>query len=302
MIASPWPGLAEQPAKDAQPAAGLAAGRPRVALLGMPSEEGARLAEFLNRVGLDCVAVAATPAGPATGSPAGPRADPPDLAVVRIERPDDAAFRHIARLRQQGGVPVVILHGDRSSRARRAALRAGAEDCLQYPFSPSELALRLRAIHRRLALRAASPGSAAPAPGRPERIQLGPLVIHRPFRMARVGPKPLALTRREFELLWLLASHPGRVFTREELLLRLWGDEEAASQECVTVLVSRLRRKLRAVERSGGVRIRALWGVGYRLEPAPPSGASPAGAPVPARLRSDRDRMDGANGGRVSWR
>ncbi len=293
MTASPWSGLAEQPESDAQSGAGLPPGRPRVALLGMPSDEGARLAEFLNRVGLDCVAVAHGPTDAPTGSSADLRPAWPGLAVLRIDRPDPAAFRHIARLRQQGGVPVVILHGDRSSRARRAALRAGAEDCLQYPFSPSELALRLRAIHRRLTLKAARPESIARPPGRPERIQLGPLVIHRPFRMARVGPKPLALTRREFELLWLLASHPGRVFTREELLLRLWGDEEAASQECVTVLVSRLRRKLGAAGRGTAVRIRALWGVGYRLEPAPPSGASPTGAPVPACLRSDRGRIDG---------
>lgn len=74
---------------------------------------------------------------------------------------------------------------------------------------------------------------------------------------------------RTADLAVVCMERPGRVFSREELLLGLWGDEEAASQECVTVLVSRLRRKLRAAGRDGGLRIRALWGVGYRLELTP---------------------------------
>lgn len=251
---------------------------PKVALVGFETADAARVAAFLARLGFEARSVPARPARPEAvrlGVEDRVReARDFDLAVVRLDDPEREAPRWLQAFRQQAALPVVVVCPGGGPEARLAALRAGAEDCLDAAWCLSELALRLRAIYRRLGPRTRCAG----VPGEPaapsEELRLGPLVIHRPFRQARLDGQILPLTNREFELLWLLASHPGRVFSREELLQRLWSDPESGSEDCVTVLVSRLRRKLRDGARFG-LRIRALWGVGYRLEG--PRAEAPAG-------------------------
>ncbi|MEW6045683.1 MAG: response regulator transcription factor [Bacillota bacterium] len=265
------------PAASGSLAGLLAAGEaPRVLLLGPEPEEAARLVSFLRRVGFEAEAtglpvIAEEDGCPDTRAVQG-LASRFDLAVVWLSEPDVQAREWVPVLRGLLRLPVVVASSDNRYESRVAALRAGAEDYVCRPLSPSEVALRLRAIYRRVGSRrvAQGPGGRsgqAAAHG----LTVGPLSLERETRRAAVGGRSLDLTCREFNLLWLLASNPGRVFSRDELMLKLWGDEEAASQECVTVLVSRLRRKLRRAGAPPRLRIRALWGVGYRLE-----GPSPA--------------------------
>lgn len=256
-------------------ATSLATEAPRVALLRFGAEEAARLASFLGRLGFEVQGLP-SPRGDGDGAAAAAdgeltelerRARCFDLAVLRLDDPERQAPGWVWLLRERLGLPVVVVSPEDGYEARLGALRAGAEDYVCAPFSLSELAMRLRAIYRRLGPRLPAAGGSDPDDGQgPGELRLGPLTVNRRFRQAAVGGRALELTGREFELLWLLASHPGRVFSREELLERLWGDEEAASEECVTVLVSRLRRKLREAGAGSAIRIRALWGVGYRLE------------------------------------
>ncbi|WP_324717638.1 response regulator transcription factor [Carboxydochorda subterranea] len=255
---------------------------PRVLLLGFRLEEASEFVPLLSRLGFRIEIGAEGRLDVARGVPGvrdipGARAErmgfdvcpaEADLALVYLEQPESQAPPLIDWLSRRWGMPVVVLSDDARCSARIATLRAGAEDYVCRPFSASELALRLRAIYRRTGPRRA--GCPQGAPGRPGTgpgtARVGDLVLDRTSRLAFLGGREIPLTGREFDLLWLLASHPGRVFSREELLLRLWGDEEAASEESVTVLISRLRAKLRMAGSCCTLRIRALWGVGYRLE------------------------------------
>lgn len=261
-------------AAGASPGAAAFAGPPRVVLIGFGAEEAAKVTAFLGRLGFE---VQSLPSYRSGGHDVGfdveqieRTASWFDLAVLRLDDPETEAPGWVFVLRERIGLPVVVVSSDNGYEARLRALRAGADDYVCCPFSLSELAMRLRAIYRRLGPRAPLAIDRGRSGGEASaELRLGPLAMNRRYRHAALGGTPLQLTSREFELLWLLASHPGRVFSREEILERLWGDEEAASEECVTVLVSRLRRKLKHAGAGTGVRIRALWGVGYRLESSP---------------------------------
>ena len=116
-----------------------------------------------------------------------------------------------------------------------------------------------------------------PTQGRPNRRQpatqegagrmtVGPLLIDRPHREVTVHNRPVHLTPREFDLLWVLASHPGRVYRREELLHLVWGTETFVAVRTVDVHMAKLRHKLRTDDEQPDI-AETIWGVGYRLRP-----------------------------------
>jgi DNA-binding response OmpR family regulator len=142
---------------------------------------------------------------------------------------------------------------------RVLGLELGADDYVTKPFSPRELVLRVAAVLRR----------AAPADARDdgEHAPLvdGDLSIDRDGRRASLGGAELALTTREFDLLAFLVAHPGRAFTRAELLAKVWG-WDFGDQSTVTVHVRRLREKIEP-DPTRPKRIATIWGTGYRYDP-----------------------------------
>jgi DNA-binding response OmpR family regulator len=137
---------------------------------------------------------------------------------------------------------------------RIVGLELGADDYVTKPFSPRELAVRVRTVLRRTA-HASLPE---------ERLDLGRLVIDARTREVTVDGERLRLTAKEFDLLFFLASHPRQVFSRDQLMDRVWGYAAALDTGTVTVHVQRLRSKIELDPRSPR-HLETVWGVGYRF-------------------------------------
>jgi DNA-binding response OmpR family regulator len=144
---------------------------------------------------------------------------------------------------------------------RIAGLEVGADDYVVKPFSPKELALRVRSVLRR--------GEQREAPDTAAVVVDGDLRLDTLARTVSLGGTDVALTTREFDLLAFLLAHPGRALRREDLMREVWG-WEFGDQSTVTVHVRRLREKVEA-DPAGPTRLVTVWGVGYRWDPAPDS-------------------------------
>jgi len=173
-----------------------------------------------------------------------------DVAVLDVMMPGPNGLSLCRTLRQGGDytVPVILLTALSEEDDRIAGLEAGADDYLTKPFSPRELALRVRSVLRR-----------APAPPStvPLEITLGDLSVSTAARAVTIGGQPVGLTNREFDLLLFFITHTDTVFSREELLKKVW-NWDFGDLSTVTVHVKRLRSKLG--ERH---RVQTVWGRGY---------------------------------------
>jgi DNA-binding response OmpR family regulator len=157
------------------------------------------------------------------------------------------------RLRERlPGLPVVMLTALGEEADRVAGLETGADDYLTKPFSPRELVLRVRSVLRR----SAPPAGAV--------LRDGDLTVDTGRRIAELAGQSLPLTVREFDLLEFLLRHPGRAWSRAQLLERVWG-WQFGDQSTVTVHVRRLREKIEA-DPAAPRRLLTAWGVGYRYE------------------------------------
>jgi DNA-binding response OmpR family regulator len=183
----------------------------------------------------------------------------PDLVVLDLMLPGVGGIEVMQRLHERPGArtAVILLTARGEESDRLAGLRHGADDYVVKPFSPAELVARVDAVLRR-----ASP-DASPAP---EPIVHGPLRVDRASRSVVLEGEELALTQREFDLLAHLAAHPGRVFSRDQLMEAVWEFPFYTDTSTVTVHVRRLRAKL-GDDPSEPRFIETVWGVGYRLRP-----------------------------------
>jgi DNA-binding response OmpR family regulator len=185
----------------------------------------------------------------------------PDLVILDWMLPDLDGLAVCRRLRQDHLMPIIMLTARTEEVDRVLGLEVGADDYLGKPFSMQELLARARAALRRVALESQRGGRglvAAPAP-----VSHGPLRIDPTSHVATLDGVPLSLTPKEYELLMLFASHPGRAFSRDFLLERLWTDDYDGLGRTVDTHVRRLRKKLGGL----GERIVTVWGVGYRFVP-----------------------------------
>jgi DNA-binding response OmpR family regulator len=173
------------------------------------------------------------------------------------------------------GLPVVVCTGRSSVAQRVRGLRMGADDWVTKPCHPEEVIARVEAVVRRR--------RAADAPWATEPVVAGEVSIRADQYQAYVGERSVDLTRREFELIQLLAAAEGRVLEREEIYQRVWGYAMARGDRSVDVFVRKLRQKLEKASPDWRY-IHTHFGVGYRFaaEPANPESA-PAPAPAPAK-------------------
>ena len=180
----------------------------------------------------------------------------PDLVVLDVMLPGADGLSVLRRLRAVSAVPVIMLTARTDELDRVLGLELGADDYVVKPFSPRELAIRVRNMLRRAAAPAQPDGS----------LDFGALRIDPAAREAVVDGRAIALTPKEFDLLHFMAQSPRQVFSRRQLLAQVWDSApEFQDPATVTVHIGRLRQKLE-VDPEHPRWILTAWGVGYRFE------------------------------------
>jgi DNA-binding response OmpR family regulator len=180
----------------------------------------------------------------------------PDLVLLDLMLPDGSGFDVCRELRRDSRVPIIMVTARGEEADRIVGLELGADDYVTKPFSAREVVARMRAVLRR-----SEPEEREPADGA---IVVGDLRIDPARRVAEVGGSALELSRKEFDLLRLLASEAGRVVTREQLLRDVWDTTWLGSTKTLDVHVSALRRKL-GDDPAAPRRLHTVRGVGFRL-------------------------------------
>lgn len=185
---------------------------------------------------------------------------PADLVILDWMLPGLDGLEVCRRIRARSITPILMLTARAEELDRVLGLEVGADDYLTKPFSMRELQARTRALLRRVDfMRQQSDGRTGA--GARRILEVGDLRVDVEGHTARLGDEPIDLTPKEFDLLRLLAEQPGRAYSREYLLQRIWGDEYVGFDRTVDTHVVRLRKKLGAM----GSRIATVWGVGYKL-------------------------------------
>lgn len=179
-----------------------------------------------------------------------------DLVVLDVMLPGIDGLELCRWIRMRSALPVILLTARGEEADRIVGLDLGADDYVTKPFSPRELAARVRTVLRR----------AAPTESASARFAFGDVEIDTGTREVRKAGRELRMTAKEFDLLSFLAGNPRRVFGRDQLMSRVWGYEAALDTGTVTVHVRRLREKIET-NPSEPLHLQTIWGVGYRLVP-----------------------------------
>ena len=182
----------------------------------------------------------------------------PDLIILDLMLPGLDGWEVCRQIRASSQVPIIMLTARTEEVDRIVGLELGADDYVVKPFSPRELVARVKAVLRRGAL----------AGEEAETLTFPGLRVDRVRHLVEVEGEEVHLTPTEFRLLWCLASHPGRVFSRAELLDRIWGYDSESDARTVDVHIKRLRQKTKASE-SRPFTISTVWGMGYKFETRP---------------------------------
>jgi two-component system response regulator ResD len=214
------------------------------------------VARYLERAGYET-----RTAGDGPSAVAAALARRPDLIVLDIMLPGFDGLEVMRRTHESldGSVPVILLTAKGEESDRVVGLRRGADDYMVKPFSPAELVARVDAVLRRS--RAGEDVA--------ELLRFGELEIDPAARAVRVGGREVELTQREFDLLHFLARHPGQVFSRDQLMDRVWQFSFYTDTTTVTVHIRRLRSKIEP-QPSKPEWFETVWGVGYRFRPPEP--------------------------------
>lgn len=186
----------------------------------------------------------------------------PSLIVLDLNLPKVQGLEILRRLRQPPTpyVPVIILTDQNQEQDRLKGLELGADDYVSKPFSTAELVSRVKAVLRRL-----QTGSRqTPQEERP--LRFGDLSIDPNTRIVQLDQRTINLTATEFELLYFLARHPNNVFSREQLLEKVRGYDQAGGADTIYVHMRRLRRKLEP-DPSQPIWLQTVWGTGYKFAP-----------------------------------
>nr|WP_088328181.1 response regulator transcription factor [Bacillus cereus] len=174
-----------------------------------------------------------------------------DFVVLDIMMPEMDGLSVCKEIRKASDVPIIFLTAKGEEWNRVNGLRMGADDYIVKPFSPGELIARMEAVLRRYTKQEQQ-----------EEIQFGPILINEKSRKIEADGEPISLTVKEFDLLYFLCQHTGQVFSREQLLEKVWGYDYAGSTRTVDTHVKTMRLKLG----ESGNYIQTVWGVGYKFE------------------------------------
>jgi DNA-binding response OmpR family regulator len=179
-----------------------------------------------------------------------------DLVVLDLMLPDGSGFELIGKWRKTKKIPIIVLSSRDGESDRIAALETGADDYVTKPFSPREVVARVRAVLRRSQAELDS------------QLAATPLSLDAATRRALANGSSLELTRVEFDVLACLLETPGRVYSRVELIARVWGDGFAITDRTIDSHVKALRKKVAEAGAEPGL-IETVRGVGYRVTDAP---------------------------------
>lgn len=182
----------------------------------------------------------------------------PALVILDLMLPGTDGWTITRKIRERSDMPIIMLTARREEVDRIAGLELGADDYVVKPFSPQELVSRVRAVLRRSGRREDAQAEQV--------IEYEDLRIDPVSRYVTVRGSQVVLTLKEFDLLFLLARHPRQVFTRNQLLERVWGESNYIDPGTVTVHIRRLREKIE--DHPADPRyLQTVWGIGYRFEP-----------------------------------
>ena len=180
----------------------------------------------------------------------------PLLLLLDVMMPKKDGFEVCKEIRRSSNVPIILITAKGDDGDRIMGLDIGADDYIVKPFSPGEVMARIRAVLRRLDISEEQKKDIVRHPG---------LEINISDYKVTLNGQPLSLTKKETEIFWLLASNPGKVFTRDNLLTSVWGDDYFGDTRTVDTHIKRLRSKLVTNEPINWD-IKTIWGVGYKFE------------------------------------
>ena len=180
----------------------------------------------------------------------------PSLVILDVMLPGIDGLELCRWIRSRSQTPIILLTARGEETDRVVGLELGADDYVTKPFSPRELAARVRTVLRR----------SSPQPLREEHLSFDGLEIDSRTREVLKAGSPVVMTAKEFDLLWFLARHARQVFSRDQLMDGVWGYEAAVDTGTVTVHVRRLREKIED-DPAHPQRLQTVWGVGYRFVP-----------------------------------
>ena len=184
------------------------------------------------------------------------QSDPPDLIVLDLMLPGIDGLTITQHLRQDRQIPIIMLTAKGEASDRIRGLDLGADDYITKPFSPQEVVSRVRAVLRRIS------GASLLQASQP--IKFRRLHIDPGGRTLEVEGQPVNLAAKEFDLLFYFAQNPAQVFSRDQLLAQVWGDELYTDPSTVTVHIRRLREKIE-INPGEPLHLQTVWGVGYKF-------------------------------------
>lgn len=180
----------------------------------------------------------------------------PVLILLDVMMPGKDGFEVCKEIRQTSNVPIIMITAKGEDADRIMGLDIGADDYIVKPFSPGEVMARIRAVLRRIDTSDDTKKDIVQHPG---------LMVNLSDYEARIFDKEISLTKKEIEILWLLASNPGKVFSRDNLLNSVWGYDYFGDARTVDTHIKRLRAKI-DISDDFLWDIKTIWGVGYKFE------------------------------------
>jgi len=189
----------------------------------------------------------------------------PDIVILDLMLPGKDGYDVLREIRRTSSVPVIMLTARGDTLDKVVGLELGADDYVQKPFEPKELLARVKAVLRRVET-PADPQKASQNHASTEWVEYPGIRIDKSRYSVTAGGQNIEMPPKELELLFFLASHPNRVFTREQLLENIWGFDYFGESRTVDVHIKRIREKLEETGEHPNWQIKTVWGVGYKFE------------------------------------
>lgn len=181
------------------------------------------------------------------------KTNPPDMWILDIMLPGMDGYEFCKRIRMESEVPIIIISAKDDEIDKILGLELGGDDYLTKPFSPRELVARVKRLFQRTTYRTSR------KPTNDDRLKVGQLLIYLEERRIFWDGTEYEITTKEYDMLLLFAENPNRAFSREELLMKIWGNDYFGSDRAVDDLVKRIRKKIPDIP------LETVWGYGYRL-------------------------------------